>query len=76
MDSLLVLLQANHLCGLMLTLVTAVAHLLMNALDVLLKIGLIGCNEVTQMAGVADPLVDSLHVLVNKIGKVCDIGAL
>ena len=69
-------LQAIDLCGLMLTLVTAVAHLLMNALDVLLKIGLIGCNEVTQMAGVADPLVDSLHVLVNKIGKVCDIGAL
>ena len=76
MDSLLVLLQANHLCGLMLTLVTAVAHLLVNALNVLLKIGLISCNEVTQIAGVTDPLVDIPNVLVHTIRKVCDIGAL
>ena len=76
MDSLLVPPQAVDLCGLMIALVTAVAHLLMDTLDVLLEIALITRNEVTQMAGVADPLVDSLHVLVNKIGKVCDIGAL
>ena len=76
MDSLLVPLQAVDLCGLMIALVTAVAHLLMDTLDVLLEIALITRNEVTQMAGVADPLVDSLHVHIQIIRKVCHIGTL